>query len=367
MQNDTTRRLIDKYNHRLSERSEKLVSFFDPSGDCKLLIVPRVANQLYTACRTVDEVIKNNLDYFDRHLSIDLCDDLPYLEPWIGVGVYATAFGSKYKWDTGSAPDTLYRYRNIEDIKNIETPEWRSSSIMRMIIESIDRMIELTNGELPIALTDTQSAQDTATLILETTEFLCGLYTDPEIIKKFLDSINRLIVNFSQVQIEHIGKERVAKPGHGFHGLPFLRGLGVSDDNMVFSSPHLNETFSFPYNAELSVKFGGIAIHSCGNWTSTMKRISSIDGLYMIDFALIGHHTDTNPCSGQNIREAVGKSDLILKARVGTDIESALKQLLPIAEGGNKLIIEYPSSGNKTRDADIYKIYQDKISSIMKE
>ncbi|MFP4384235.1 MAG: uroporphyrinogen decarboxylase family protein [Spirochaetia bacterium] len=360
-----TGKIIDRYKQRLSERREKLVSFFSPDGDRRLLVVPRVANQLYTACNNIDEVIRNNIDYCDRHLAIDLCDDLPYLEPWMGVGVYASAFGSEYKWDTGGAPDTLYRYRSIEDIRNIETPDWRSSPIMRTVVESIDRMTELTGGEIPIALTDTQSAQDTATLILETTEFLTGLYTDPETIENFLNSINRLIIDFSREQMNRIGHERVAKPGHGFHGLPFLRGLGVSDDNMVFSSPDLNERFSFPHNTELSENFGGLALHSCGDWAPTMKRICSIKGLYMIDFALTGHHTDADPCEGQNVREAVGSSDLILKARVGPDIGIALEQISRLAAGGNKLIVEFPSSGDINRDAETYKLYRDKVGALM--
>ncbi len=355
--------LIDRYEQRRSEREAKLKDFFDPGGERRFLIVPRVNNKLYTSCRNVQEVIKNNIDYVKKHLKIDLCDDLPYLEPWIGVGVYASAFGSEYLWDTGGAPDTLYRYRSIEEVRDIEPPSLPGSPVMQMVIESIDRMRELTKANIPIALTDTQSAQDTATLVLETTEFLTGCYTDPEVIHGFLDSITRLIVEFSRMQIAHIGDDLVACPGHGFHGLPFLSGVGVSDDNMVFSSPDLNEQFSFPQNRKLGEELGGIAIHSCGDWTPTMERIHSIDGLYMIDFALVGHHTDATPCDASRVSEAIRDDRLILKARVGAEFDIAAAQLKQIAGTANRIILEFPSTGNTSEDAELYKRYTDTLGS----
>ncbi|TFG58246.1 MAG: hypothetical protein E4H36_15565, partial [Spirochaetales bacterium] len=206
--------LSDLFDKRREQREKKLKDFFNPQGGTRFLVLPRVVNGVFTSCSGIDEIFRRNCEYLETHLKLELCDDLPYLEPWIGVGVYATAFGSAYNWNTGGAPDTHCIYRSVEEIRKLPVPDWRKSPIMGMVLDTIDFMKDKTGGRIPICLTDTQSAQDTATLILDTTEFFTACYTEPELIHGFLRSINDLIIEFSGIQIDHIGEALWAKPGH---------------------------------------------------------------------------------------------------------------------------------------------------------
>lgn len=362
-----SKHMIELYLQRKDEREGKLKDFFDPKGSTKFLIIPRMAHKLYTGCDTLEMIYENNVEYLERQLSIDYCDDLPYLEPWIGSGVYAHAYGAEYLWGKGRAPDTKHRYKTIDEVKGLAYPDYRKSTIMQMVLDSIDMLKERTSGKIPISLTDTQSPQDTATLVMDTTEFLIGMYTDPETVHELLANITKLKIEFSHVQIDHIGKDLLASPGHGFAGLPFLSGIGVSDDDMVFSSPDLNEQFSFPYINRLSEEFGGIALHSCGNWVKSMPRLKTLINLMMIDFAVPGNLTDPNPIPCKEAHEALKEMDCILKVRPGNDIDlivQDLQELYGIRDGGRqKIIVEYPYSGDDY--AENFKIISDTLNKLL--
>ncbi|NQT59240.1 MAG: hypothetical protein HQ557_09685 [Bacteroidetes bacterium] len=363
-----SKKVIDLYLRRKEEREVKLKDFFDPGGSTKFLIIPRMTHALYTGCDSLEMIYRNNVDYLERQLSIDYCDDLPYLEPWIGSGVYAHAYGAKYLWGEGKAPDTIHRYETIDEVKGLAYPDYRKSSIMQMVLDSIDILKERTNGRIPISLTDTQSPQDTATLIMDTTEFLIGMYTDPETIHELLDNVTKLKIEFSHVQIDHIGRDLLASPGHGFAGMPFLAGIGVSDDDMVFSSPDFNEQFSFPYINKLSDEFGGIALHSCGNWVKSMPRLKSLNNLKMIDFAIPGNLTDSNPNSCTEVKAALHGIDCILKVRPGDDIDLTIRDLQELCgadngDGGRKkIIVEYPYSGDDY--VEDFKVIEETLNNL---
>ena len=370
-----SKKVIDLYLRRKEERGVKLKDFFDPQGRTKFLIIPRMTHALYTGCDSLEMIYSNNIDYLERQLALDYCDDLPYLEPWIGSGVYAHAYGSRYLWGAGKAPDTIHRYETIDEVKGLAYPDYRNSSIMRMVLDSIDMLKEHTNGMIPISLTDTQSPQDTATLIMDTTEFLIGMYTDPETVHEFLANITKLKIEFSHVQIEHIGGDLLASPGHGFAGLPFLTGIGVSDDDMVFSSPDLNEQFSFPYMNRLSEEFGGLALHSCGNWVKSMPRLKNLENLMMIDFALPGNLTDPNPIPCKEAHEAlkgVGV-DCMIKVRPGDAIDLIVQDLQELCGssgdggsgdgGSHKIVVEYPYSGDDY--AENFKIISETLHKLL--
>jgi len=49
--------------------------------------------------------------------------------------------------------------------------------------------------------------------------------------------------------------------------IPDGAGLSIANDASVMLPPALHDEFSVPYLNRLSEEFGGVYIHSCGNWT----------------------------------------------------------------------------------------------------
>jgi len=349
--------LIDLYQLRKEEKERGILEFLEGNGR-KFMVIQRTPTEMYGACNSIEQVYRNNIANVERSLGFEWTDELPYLEPWIGVGVYATAFGGVYKWREDNAPDTYYTYHKIDEVKNVEYPDYRKSPIMQMVLDCIDYMKEKTLGQIPISCTDTQSPCDTATLILDTSEFFTACYTHEEIIFDFMKKVTDLIIEFSKVQGERIGQDLWIRPGHIMVSSTAYRGLSISDDNMAVCSPKINQKVVFPYDQMLADAFDGLAIHSCGNWAKTMQRLGLMHNVLMIDCA-VSKACDPTPNFPSEVREAMKGKGIITKVRVGSELEEILPQVEALADPDLKLIIELAySEENAERN---YKAVKEKL------
>lgn len=333
--------LSELYQARFEQRQARLKSFYDPKGSRRFLILQRGEGFRWGTCNSVEEVVRNNLRQLESELQVEWNDDLPYLEPWVGTGVYANAFGCEYVFRPDAAPHVHYKYMKIEELKGVPYPDWRKSPIMRMVLDCIDALKEASGGRIPIAMTDTQSAFDTATLILDAAEFFASCYLEEEIVMDFMVKINDLVIEFSHEQAKRIGPQLLARPGHimpSFAGGP---GISVSDDNLAVSSPTINERISLPFDKRLAEEFGGIAIHSCGVWSHTMKAAAEMGGTLMIDCAM--HRScDPNPNQPAAIRDALKGTGVIAKIRLGGEIEEVERLVKEVFDPSIKFVFQIP-------------------------
>jgi hypothetical protein len=333
--------LLDLYAQRREQREHRIREFLltDRPG---FMVVQHPYGSFFGACNSIEAIYRDNLVYMEDSLRLDWSDDLPYLEPWIGTGVYANAFGCEYHFRDDMAPHVRYRCHKIEELRSIEYPDWRQSPIMKMVLDSIDCFRERTQDRLPIALTDTQSPLDTATLVLDAAECFVGCYTEPEIMTRFLQQITDLIVEFSRVQMDRIGPALLMQPGHLLPSIVGGPGISISDDNLAVASPKINRSFALPFDEQLANEFGGLAIHSCGVWTHTMVMLREFQNMTAIECQVgngRGDH-DPNPNPPADVQKAVAGHSLIVKTRLGSDIEKALVAIDQLASPQMRLIVE---------------------------
>ena len=331
-------RMVALYGERREEVFARLSGLYDPAGATKFIVRQLAPARLWTDCNDIPRIVDNNLEYFGRQLAVP-SDDLPYLEPWIGTGVYANAFGCEYLWRDDDAPAVRYRFGSLDEIQHVAYPDWRESPAMRMVLDCIDALHGKTGGRLPISLTDTQSAFDTATLVLDAAELFAGCYADEDAVRRFMTVISDLIVEFSEVQAVRIGKDMLATPGHMMPAMPGIGGIAVSDDNLAVSSPHINELLSFPQNRVCAEAFGGLAIHSCGRWAQTMAILDRLPGLSMIDCAV---SPDCDPSWNQpeEVRDAMAGKNIAVKVRTGGDAGKTVEILERLYHPDLKLCVQ---------------------------
>ena len=329
-------RLCDLYDQRREERLEKLEQFW--SGARNYLIVQRPDYHLWGECNSVEGVWLNNLLHMESWLSMDWSDELPHMQPWFGTGVYANAFGCEYLWRSGEAPDTRVRYQTIDEVQDLSMPDWQKSPVMKMVLDCIDLLVERTGGRFPVALTDTQSPCDTATLVLDSTEFFVGCYTHEETVADFMDTIASLIIEFSREQARRIGEELVSRPGHVMPSLPGFHGITLSDDNLAVSSPELNEKFSLPADQKVSDAIGGMAIHSCGVWDHTMKVLHG-SKVMAVDCS-VSPRWDPTPMKPEAVRAALAGSGIVVKARCGGTEDEILHAISALGGEDMRLILD---------------------------
>jgi hypothetical protein len=328
--------LSDLYLKRRGERLRRIERFW--RGEDGFLVVQRPAYHLWAECNSVEAVYRNNLRHLESWLAFPWSDELPHLQAWFGTGVYASAFGCEYLWREGEAPDSHVRYRRIEEVRGLAMPDWRGSPVMGMVLDCIDLLVERTRGRFPIALTDTQSPFDTATLVLDTSEFFTACYTEEETVHAFMATIADLLIDFSREQARRIGEDLVSRPGHVMPSLPGFRGITLSDDNLAVSSPLINERFSLPCNQRIADALGGVAVHSCGVWDHTMRLLPG-RGVMAVDCS-VSPRWDPTPMSPEAVRAALAGTGIAVKARCGGTREEIEQAIAALAGPDMRLILD---------------------------
>ena len=217
--------------------------------------------------------------------SVDLGDDfVPHIQAQQGVTVFASAFGCRVEFfdhtlpwahpviRPGDAPEKVYE---------LPVPAITDGQL-GTILEWGDYFVERTAGRYALALTDLQGPLDSSYLVWEPTAFMLAMYTNPREVHHLMRLMTDLIIGFVREQ-----RSRVPEfmPCH-FPPvwLPDGRGISVSDDCLAVLSPALYEQFALPYLNELSEEFGGVFIHSCGNFVHQFDNLEKVHNLRGLNF-----------------------------------------------------------------------------------
>jgi hypothetical protein len=217
--------------------------------------------------------------------SVDVGDDfVPHLQAQQGVTVFASAFGCQVEFfdhtlpwahpviGPGDAPEKVYE---------LPVPAITDGQL-GTILEWGDYFVERTAGRYALALTDLQGPLDSAYLVWEPAAFMLAMYTNPREVHHLMRLMTDLIIGFVREQ-----RSRVPEfmPCHWPPvWLPDGRGISVSDDCLAVLSPALYEQFALPYLNELSDEFGGVFVHSCGNFVHQFDNLDKVHELRGLNF-----------------------------------------------------------------------------------
>jgi len=307
------------------------------SGERPYLIFQTPNGDVWSDMRTPEQSFNENMKLIKTSLETP-SDHLPVLEPWFGTGVYANMYGCDYVWRTGEAPAVHYRYHNIAEVRNVTQPRWQDSPIAHLVLDAIRYFKQKTGNAIPIIWTDTQSASDSATMILDACEVFAACLQEPDTIMAFMRGINRLIIEFSQVQSDLIGDAGI-HPGHIFLNNSHFQGLSVSDDNIAVGSPAVNRKFNLVLDEEIGKAMGGVTIHSCGRWMNTMRLVKGLTpSCISIDCAL-DKDCDPDPCDPESVRDAMRGSGIVVCARTTGDTGRMLAEVKKLLHPNLKVVI----------------------------
>jgi hypothetical protein len=217
--------------------------------------------------------------------AVEVGDDfVPHLQAQQGVTVFASAFGCQVEFfdhtlpwahpviRSGDAPEKVYE---------LPVPAITDGQLGTML-EWGDYFVERTAGRYALALTDLQGPLDSSYLVWEPTAFMLAMYTNPREVHHLMRLMTDLIIGFVREQ-----RSRVPEfmPCHWPPvWLPDGRGISVSDDCLAVLSPALYEQFALPYLNELSDEFGGVFVHSCGNFVHQFDNLEKVHDLRGLNF-----------------------------------------------------------------------------------
>lgn len=212
-------------------------------------------------------------------------DFVPCLCPAFGVINIPAAFGCEVVWWEDNFPSV--RPLPLSDpaaIRDLPYPTV-SSGEMGRILETTRFFIDKTSGRIPIRLTDIQGPLDSGALIMGHTEFFTAIRTHPW-------EVHRLLQMITDFTIECARAQRDVVRGRGVEFVPSLFqpwipdgfGISVSNDASVMISADEHDEFCLPYLDQISDAFGGITIHSCGNWLHQVPSLARVRGLRGLEF-----------------------------------------------------------------------------------
>ncbi len=263
--------------------------------------------------------------------------DVPnFLEPWYGIGTIASAYGTDYHWADNQAPMVKPPFKSVSEALQYPPEEVAATNIGKHILQMIEYFLDRTKARLPLSLTDTQSPLNTASYIVDSTNFMMDLVINPDPFKQLLDRVADLTIAFTRKQLELL-QPVVVWPGHGFPSSRQFEGIGMSDDNMLMlSGPHYLE-LCVPSVEKFGEAFKGPAFHSCGNWANRIEQVRLLKNLRMVDGAFSAETDPAPNAAGPFQRFA--NSGIVVNARIVGDVETITDTVKKLWKPGMKLIV----------------------------
>ncbi len=159
-------------------------------------------------------------------------------------------------------------------------------STLKLLLENMRYFRKMTKGSLPLHLVDSQDAMANASTIMDINEYFAAMSTHPQEIHFVHSRCNEAIKSFIDEQIDISEGDYIPMNTFWFGWIPEGQGLSLSIDLLAMISPKNVEDFVLPYLNELSQRYNGLLVHSCGKWDHNMGAIKKTEKLKGVDFGV---------------------------------------------------------------------------------
>lgn len=327
---------LEGYAAYATELDQRCADFWNAGSGVLVYRRMRVAECFSYGCRDMERSLQLQLGALEQ--SKKFRADVPnFLEPWYGIGTVSAAFGSDYTWTEGNAPAMKPRFSSLDELLDHRPVPVAETAIGRHTLDMIAYFMEKTRGMLPVSFTDSQSPLNMVPNLLPLDSFFMDVLLEPEKVRDFFDILAGLSVEFNREQEKLIG-DALVLPGHGFASSVKWKGMGLSDDNAIMVSPGQYTDLAVPSAKKIADPYGGLAFHSCGDWSGWIDAVLNIDGLQMADAAF---SPQTDPGATENLEafHAFAHTGVVLNARIVGEPETIEQQVKRLWVPGMKLVV----------------------------
>lgn len=290
---------LAKWQPRVARAEAELASTFRFENSRAALVV--VDANYWTFGDRLDEIPEDyysdpasafrcQMDRIERHFHAFPDDDyVPFLHPWYGTGVLASAFGTKvilnFKADPAVAIATM---QSPEEIDALPVPVPGLSGAMPIVTRMIRHFLEA--GDLPVGFTDCQGPLATAFQVVGYDKFCYWMQDDPARIHALMEKISDALIAWVAFQKALCGQPREGGSWPLSIKLPAgSGGVWLSDDDSVIMGGGLYAEFVKPYIEKILLAFGGGCVHYCGSSVQNIDNYRGTKGITAIsNFTLDG-------------------------------------------------------------------------------
>ena len=217
--------------------------------------------------------------YYDQVKEID-DDFVPYLMPWFGTVVTASALGCQIEFQPKMDPAANPRYypvQTVEDVHRLEIPDPEKAGLMPDVLKCLKHM--KANSFLPVGITDFQGPLTTANQLMGYDKLIYLMYDHPKAMHELMDKVTETLIMWVKKQKEVIGEPLTECIGDQQVYTGKHAGVWFSDDDAVLMSVKTYREFVVPYNSRILEAFGGGCVHYCGNATHHADSFLATKGL----------------------------------------------------------------------------------------
>ena len=281
--------VLDKWQTRINRAEDELATAYQFRNKKAPIVI--VDTNYWTFGDLYDEIpvdyytdpssaFRYQIDKIEKHFE-NIPDDvyIPFLHPWYGTGVLASAFGVKLICNLKADPAVdISQMQYPEELDLLTLPVPGESGAMPIVIKMMDYFMAHT--DLPVGFTDCQGPLTTAFQIAGYDKMCYWMYEEPDRIHKFMTLVTDSLIAWVRFQKKYARQSLTG----GCYPLSIklpegYGGVWMADDDSVIISGDLYNEFVRPYNEKFLAAFGGGCIHYCGNSTQNIENYCNTRGL----------------------------------------------------------------------------------------
>jgi uroporphyrinogen-III decarboxylase len=128
---------------------------------------------------------------------------LPGFWAEFGMCTEPSAFGSKCRWSEDEPPFAEKIISNMKDVASVHKPNPKTDGLLPFVLNRLKHcqgQIEQAGHAVKFAVS--RGPLNVASFLMDTTEFLMGIRTDPDEAHKLLDTVTDFIIDWVELQAE---------------------------------------------------------------------------------------------------------------------------------------------------------------------
>jgi len=271
--------LVD-YLPELQQRRERLTRFWagEDIGRPPISIMP--ANS-FRQKFDINEQFDCIVPYIIRALDLP-GDYVPNFWPDTGTTVLPSVFGGEFIMEDDNNKRWIKPVlKSLDEVDSLEKPN-ALSGLVQEEFERCCRWRDLTDGQWPVSPPDMQGPVMIASMLMDQTELIIGMYEKPDQVRKLLRLCTDVILDVLELYDREFGD--AFSPQTWPHvWFPATMGFTLTQDSIPVLSPEFYREFELPLVREISQRRGGLYIHCCGTLEHALDELARIPNLFGMD------------------------------------------------------------------------------------
>lgn len=247
------------------------------------VVEPGMGTPLLTTRETLDDMermLEQAVAWAERLAGTDN-DWPPVILSYCTVPMVPEAFGCEVAFPPGQSPWARHAISDISQVWGLRPKRPTDSPMIRRQFEYLDYAQRKLGTAVPMWTPDIQCPFSVAAQIVEPEELLTACVTDPKAVHHLCGMVTEYLIELTSAWLERI--EHPGYPGANFPCISENIGLCLADDTpLIMLSPEMYREFALPYNSQIGEAFGGVHIHSCGDYRHNLDNVLSITNVRSI-------------------------------------------------------------------------------------